>query len=185
MKPFRILFLFRIERNSTRRLASFQRRHNLPQHVSLRDELFACPERSRRVDTFCITLDSIETLFCILEVSLHEFQIDDLDVVARINVARDVVNVVVIKNTYYLCDSIYLTDVREKLIPQPLPFRGAFHESRDIDEFNNSRNSFLRVRHLRKSVKSVIRHCNDTDRRINRRKRIIRNEYALACQRIE
>ena len=63
-----------------------------------------------------------------------ELGLDRGDVAHRIDLAFDVNDVVVVEAAHHVGDRVDLANVRKKLVAEPLPFRRAAHQSRDVDE---------------------------------------------------
>ena len=55
-------------------------------------------------------------------------------------------------------DGIYLTDIRQELIPQSLSFGGSFYKSRDIYKLYRRRDDLLCVVHVSQYLKPFVRH---------------------------
>ena len=124
-------------------------------------------------------LDAIEALLSRLQISKDEFHVNDFDVVQRVDTPGDVVDVFVVKHTHNFRYRVYFTNVLEKLIPEPLPLRGTFDESGDIDKFDNGRHNLLRVGHFAQRLQTVVRHRNDSYGRVDGTKRIVLGRHAL------
>ncbi len=71
-------------------------------------------------------------------------------------------------------DRVAFADIRQKLIAEPLPFRGAAHQAGDIDKGQPRRNDLLGARDLGECFKPRVRHRDIADIRLDGAKRIIR-----------
>ena len=69
---------------------------------------------------------------------------DHFDVVDWADFSGDVNDVVVLKAAHHMGNGVGLANVGEELIAQALAFGCARNQARDINEFNNRRNDFLR-----------------------------------------
>src|SRR6185503_3979988 len=100
------------ERYAARGLAVLERREQLLQRVAARD--------GRLLVRLRVALGALIDLLHRLEVREHELRVDDLDVVQRVDLARNVHDVVVLEAAHEVRDRVRLADVREELVAEPL-----------------------------------------------------------------
>src|SRR3989344_1395382 len=120
--------------------------------------------------------------FCITEQKL---EINHLDIFIGLNILIDMQYVRVVKESHYLQNCIRLADVREELVPEPLPFCGTLHEPCDIDKLNRRGNYFLALRQSGERFQSRVGHTHDTDRRVDGAKGIILTGHGRLGERIK
>ena len=120
-----------------------------------------------------------------LEVGQCQFGVDRLDIVDRIDLSCNVCDVVVLKTTHNVSDCVGLTDISQKLITEPLTFRRASDEPRDIHELHRRRQNLLRFDDPGQNIKTRIRNGNDADIRLNGAERIILSRNLGRSERIE
>ncbi len=160
-----------LQRDRARSLALLQDRHDLAQHIALKNRIL--------IPALAIALDALKSLLCALHVGERELQIDDVDVACRICLPRDVDDVLVVEHAHDFGDGIRLADVGEELVAETLAFGSALYEACDVDEFHGSRNGLYRVRHDAELREALIWHRHDADCRVDGGKRVIRDEDAL------
>src|ERR1043166_556635 len=83
-------------------------------------------------------------------------------------------DIVVLEAAQNVGDRIDLAQAPEELIAEPLPLRGAAHESRDIDEFERGRHFLRCFREARAYIEPLIRDGDAADIGLARRERIFR-----------
>jgi hypothetical protein len=69
-------------------------------------------------------------------------------------------------------DSINIPYMGKKLVTEALALVGVLDEACHVDEFDGCQRDLLRLENLCQLYKSFIRHCNDTDVRLNGAERI-------------
>src|SRR5690606_27865203 len=79
--------------------------------------------------------------------------------------------IVIIKTAHYMHDSVYLANIGQELIPQPLTFAGAFYQAGNVYKLNGSRNDTLRFNQVLKDTQALVRHADDAHVRLNGTKR--------------
>src|SRR5688572_31411444 len=120
-----------------------------------------------------------------VQIREHELRVDDLDVVQRIDLARDVHDVVVLETAHEMRDRVRLANVREELIAKPLTLRRAFDEARDVDELDDGRHDLLGFHDVGERVELRIGHRDDADIRIDRAERIVLGWNLRRRERVE
>ena len=165
------------QHDGARRLAVLERRQQHLQGVAARD--------GRLVVGLRRLLRSLMDLLHRVQVREHELGVDDLDVVQRIDLARDVHDVVVHEAAHEVRDRMRLANVREELVAQPLALRCALDEARDVDELDDGRHDLLRLHDLRERVELRVRHGDDADVRIDRAERIVLGRNLRRRERVE
>ena len=58
-------------------------------------------------------------------------------------------------------------DVSKKLIAQTFARAGAFHETGDVDEFENGRHEFLGLAHFSQHIQTFVRNGHNTGIRVD------------------
>src|SRR5205085_8716944 len=81
-----------------------------------------------------------------VEIGEHQLGLDGLDVTDRIDRALDMHDVVVFEAAHDMGDRVDFAEMTEKLVAEPLAFRGAAHQPGDIDEFELGRDDLRRFR---------------------------------------
>ena len=95
-------------------------------------------------------------------------------------------DVVVFEAAHDMGDRIDFAEMTEKLIAEPLPFRGAAHQPRDIDEFELGRDDLRRFGEAGAHRQTLIGYRDPPDIRLARRERIFRRLCRLRRgQRVE
>src|SRR3989338_6833656 len=82
-------------------------------------------------------------------------------------------NIVVLEKPDHLNDCVYLADMREELITQPLAFVSASHEPGNVFEFNHSGDSLFGFLNPGQYLQPRLRHRNNTNIRLNGSERVI------------
>jgi hypothetical protein len=119
-------------------------------------------------------------------VGKDELRIYDLDVAERIDGCHGVDDVVIIKTTNDMDDSVDFTDVGEELIAEAFALTGTCHKSCDIDEFDGGRDDFISLGNRPQGFETCVRNLDDADVWIDRAERIIRRlSFARASERIK
>ena len=88
----------------------------------------------------------------------------------------------VLEAAYYMDYRVALTDICEELVTKSLTFARALDESRNINKFDDCRDSLFTVIHLGKLLNPLIRDIYYSDVRINCRKRIVRRKRTSLCK---
>ena len=78
-----------------------------------------------------------------LYVRKNQLEVYGLNITYRVNAAVHMDNVAVFKAAHNMDDSIYLTDVRQKLVTQSFAFARPFHKPCNVHKFYDSRGHFL------------------------------------------
>ena len=99
---------------------------------------------------------AVDALFQAVEIGQHQLGLDRLDVGDRIDLALDVGDVAILEAAHHVDDGVDLADGGEKLVAEPLAFRGAAHQPGDIDEGDAGRDDLLGLRRARRA-------CRDAD----------------------
>ena len=118
-------------------------------------------------------LQIVDALFQTVEIGQHQFGFDDLDVGDRIDLALDMGDVAVLEAAHDMHDRVHLADRGEKLVAEPLAFRGAAHQAGNIDEGDAGRNDLFRLRQRSKFLQARIGHGDLADIRLDGAERII------------
>ena len=116
----------------------------------------------------------VDALFQAIEIGQHQLGLDGLDIGDRIDLVLDMGDVVVLETAHHMDDGIDLADGGEKLVAEPLAFRGAAHQTGDIHEGDAGRNDLLRLAQHRELVEARIGHRDLADVRLDGAERIIR-----------
>ena len=95
-----------------------------------------------------------------LDVREDKLKIYCLKVAKRVDRAVNVNDVVVLKATDDVKDSVNLADVREELVSKALAARSALNESRDVNELDDSGCIFFGIVHFCKIIKARIGHSH-------------------------
>ena len=149
-----------------RRLALAQKHQRAVDEVELLFRLF--------VVALCLLGQVVDALFQAVEVGEHQFGLDGLDIGQRCDLAFDMGDVGILKTPHHMRDRIDLADGGEKLVAEALAFRGAAHQTRDIDKGQARRNDLRGFGNFSQFVESRIGHRDLADIRLDGAERIIR-----------
>ena len=109
--------------------------------------------------------------FEVLELQLG---IDDTLVAHRVDRTIDMGNVIVLETTEHMNNGVRVADVGQKLVAQPLAFRGTFHQSGDIDDLDSGGNHPLGIVDLREPNEPLVGNGDDAHVGLDRTERKIR-----------
>jgi hypothetical protein len=70
-------------------------------------------------------------------------------------------------------DRVGLANIREELVPEPLPLGRALYEPCDVDELHDSGDDLFRLDDVRDARQARVRHLDHADVRLNRAKRVV------------
>src|SRR5262249_52149315 len=108
-----------------------------------------------------------------LQIGKRELRVDRLDIGNRIDLTGDVYDVVIRETAHDMCHSVGLAYVRQELVAEAFSLRCTSDEPRDVDEFDDGRNHFLRLGNLRQLLQSGVRYRYDADVRLDRAKGVV------------
>ena len=94
-------------------------------------------------------------------------------------------DVVVVKAAHHVYDRVAFADVRQELVAQALALGRALHQSRDINELDDSGGVLVRVIHLGELVQPLIRHRYHADVRLDGAEGIVRALRARVRDRVK
>ena len=94
-------------------------------------------------------------------------------------------DVAVFEATYDLCDSVYLTDVREEFVAETFALCGTFYKACDIDEAYRCGNGAFRFIHFFEFLKTMVGNVYDADIRFDGAERIVGRFCACFCDSVE
>ena len=120
--------------------------------------------------------------FEVLELQLG---IDDTLVAHRVDRTIDMGNVIVLETTEHMNNGVRVADVGQKLVAQPLAFRGTFHQSGDIDDLDGGGHHPLGIVDLREPNKPLIGNGDDAHVGFDRTERKIRRLRLSVGQAVE
>ena len=83
-------------------------------------------------------------------------------------------NVIVLETTEHMNNGVRVADVGQKLVAQPLAFRGTFHQSGDIDDLDSGGNHPLGIVDLREPNEPLVGNGDDAHVGLDRTERKIR-----------
>jgi len=132
-----------------------------------------------------LLLEARDRLLQGLEVGEDELGGDGLDVVLRIHPALDVHHVRVREGPGHHADGVRLADVREELVAEPLPLRGAPDNARDVHEGHGGGDDPLGVEHVGQYGEASVRQRHDPDVRLDGREGVVRREHGRPGQGVE
>ncbi len=120
-----------------------------------------------------LLFDPRERIFSHLKIGEDQLECDHFDVVDRINAARYVDDIEILKAANDLDDRVGLANVGEELIAETLSLRCAFYQACDIDEAHGGVDDLFAIRLGRKSTEAGIVDIDDAEIRIDGAKRIV------------
>ena len=109
-----------------------------------------------------------------VEVGEHQLGLDRLDVGDRIDRVADMRHVRIVEAAHHMRDRVDLADVAEELVAEPLAFRSALYEARDVHEGEPGRDDLGRLAELRQHVEPRVGHRDLADIRLDGAERIVR-----------
>ena len=121
-----------------------------------------------------LALQAVEAPLQALKIGEHQLRLHRFDIGQRIDAALDVRDVGILEAAHHMRDGVDLADIGEKLVAEPLPFRGAAHQTGNVDEAQPRRHDRVRLRQRRKRFEAPIRHRDLSDIRLDGAERIVR-----------
>ena len=119
------------------------------------------------------------------QIRQRQFRADGFNVGNRIDFARNVDDVVVVKAAHHVYDGIGFADVGEELVAQAFAFAGTGHQACDIDKFDNGRLHALRIDDFGQFVHARVGHFHNADVRFDGAERIVGRFDAGFGQRVK
>ena len=132
-----------------------------------------------------LLLQPRERLLDGLQVGQDQLGLDRGDVVARVDLAVDVGDVLVTEDPGDLADRGRLPDVGEELVAQPLTLRGAADDAGDVDELDGRGKDLGRAEDLCEPREPLVRDADHADVRLDGRERVVRREHVVLGQGVE
>ena len=117
--------------------------------------------------------DLNDAAFDTFKVRKHQLRFNRLGVRYGIDTAFDMGDVIVLEAAQHMHDGIHLADIRQELVAQPLPARGAAHEAGNVHEVDAGRDDFLRTCDLGNLVLARIGNRHFAGVRLNGAERIV------------
>ncbi len=108
------------------------------------------------------------------EIGEHQLGLDCFGVGDRIDAALDMGDVVILEAAKHIGDCVDLADVGQKLVAEPLAFRGAAHEAGDIHEGQPGWNCRLGPGDLGDLIEPIVGDGNLAHIRLDGAERIVR-----------
>ena len=105
----------------------------------------------------CFLLQAGKSFFKGLHVGQNELSLNNVNIAGRIDLSVNMHNIVIRKSPDNLANRICLTNIRQELVARPLPFRGTFHNSRNVNERDRRRDDLRRIEHLRQTFQACVR----------------------------
>ena len=119
------------------------------------------------------------------DVRHDELEIDDVDVALGVCPALDVDDVLIVEASHHVDDRVRGADVREELVAEALALRRALDETRNVDKLDDRRGLLLGLIEVRQPVKTLVRHGDHADVRVDGAERIVRGLGARVGDGIE
>ena len=167
------MFVLRFE-NDTAGILTFQQGFaNGGEHCIFQLRVLIVPN----LGDFFHTLDAI---FNRLEVFELQLRVDDFFVANRVYTSVDVHYVAVVKTAQHVENGVGLADIAEKLVAESFALRGAFHQPRDVDNFDRGGNDFCGLHQRGQRREAFVGHGDYADIRLNGAKR----EVGTLCLRV-
>ena len=116
----------------------------------------------------------VDPPFQTVEIGEHQFRFHRFDIGDRIDAALDMGHVGILETAHHMDDGVDLADIAQKLVAEPLAFRGAAHQAGDVDEGEPRRHDNRRLGQRRQRIEPAVRHRNLADIRLDGAERIIR-----------
>ena len=91
-------------------------------------------------------------------------------------------HVLILETPDHMDNGVHLTNIGQELVAQALSLGGTLDQTRDIDEFNNSRGHLFGVIHLSEKPDPLVRDSDHTYIGIDRAERVISRLSASFCQ---
>ena len=128
---------------------------------------------------------AVQALLDRAHVGEAELGLDHLDVGHRVDLARDVDDVLVLEAAHHVDDRVGLADVGEELVAEAFALRCAGDEAGDVDEFDDRRHDLLGLDDRRPAREARVGQLDDADVRLDRAERIVLGRDAGLRQGIE
>ena len=107
------------------------------------------------------------------DILLQQFLTDNIHITAGIDTTFDVSNILAVKTTENMENSINSTNVGQESVSETTTFSSTLDKTSNIGNLQNSRNIVLRLKGIHHKVKTLIRNRDTSDIRINGAERII------------
>ena len=114
-----------------------------------------------------------DTAFQHFQIGEDQLQIDGLYITERIDASIYVNDIAVLKASYHMDDGVHFPNIGKELVAKPLSFGCTFYKSRNIYEFNDSRNDLFCLVHVRQHIQSLVRYSYDAHIRVNGTERVV------------
>ncbi|OPX95224.1 MAG: hypothetical protein A4E58_02183 [Syntrophorhabdus sp. PtaB.Bin006] len=121
---------------------------------------------------FSEPLDLTEPVLNDLQIGDNDLRLNDVHVPSRVHVIVNMGHILRAETTQHVGYGVYIPNVGEKLISQPLAFVGVLDKTRYVDKFNRSGSHLFRLQHLHQLHESLIGNRNDAHIGLNGTKRV-------------
>ena len=120
-----------------------------------------------------------------LHVREDQLEVDGLNVPQRVHTAVHMHHIAVLKAAHHMNDGVYLTNIGQELVAQALALGRALYQTGDVHKLNGGRCHLLGMIHVAQQTETLIRHCHDTDVRVDGTERIVGRLRTRLGQRVE
>ncbi len=132
---------------------------------------------------FELFFESLSDIFDHLKIGEDELEVDDFDVVDRIDFSGDVDDIAFFEAADDMDDGIGFADVREEFVPKAFSFGSAFDEACDVNESDSRGNKFLLSEMSERICEAGVADFDDADVRIDGAERIVGDSRcSFPCQ---
>ncbi len=154
-----------------------ERLHDLLEPVPLGNELLV--ERAR------LFRNAVEPALRLVEVRGQELELDQLDVLARVDAPLRMGNRARCVGAHHVADRVRLANGGEEAVAEALALRGAANQARDVVELDRLQNDRRRANGLGYRLQPLVRNTDYRDVRVDSRKGVIPRLGATLRQRVE
>ena len=120
-----------------------------------------------------------------VDIGKHQLQIDGLDIPCGADLTADMDNLTVIEAAHHMDNGVNLTDMRKKLVAQPLALRSALDQPCNVHKLDDCRGHLIGRIHLAQLIQSGVRHRHDSDIRLDGAEWIVGCACAAAGKGVE
>ena len=92
-----------------------------------------------------LAVEPVDLAFELLQVGQHQFGVDHLDVIARVDGTGNMNDIVIFKTTHHMDNRRGLANVGEKLVAQPFAQAGPFDQPGNVKELDGGVDHLFRL----------------------------------------
>ena len=169
----------------TRSRSIFEEMIGVPASSASLASLAACEVGGDRLVAARLLLQPRDRLLDGLQVSEDHLGLDRGDVGLGVHLAVDMGDVLVAEDPSHLADRCGLANVREELVAQPLPLRGALDDAGDVDELDGRGKDLGGAEDLRELAQPIVGYADHAHVRLDGREGVVRRQHVVLGQGVE